>query len=192
MGDPSHAGFTTQSSRLWGQRSYCPQLVLGKLTAKLWAPSPGHMVRVCPAEALSHSGSPFLRQWDSGQQSGLSSALPAGLLSGEAALPEACLLGLVADCGVGMSISSHKGSSEKAGCLACRWVARVFPEGSTSFRWPFVGMPARVSVSDVRTAEPTSAALWKLQEKQASCFHSCLYRMSFGYLDAQYCVLRSE
>lgn len=97
---------------------------------------PWHTVRVYSAEALSHSGGPFLRQWDSGQQSGLSPALPAGLFSVDAALPEACLLGRVTGCGVGMDIYSHKGSSEKAGFLACWWVARVFPEESTSSRWP--------------------------------------------------------
>lgn len=68
-----------------------------------------------------------------------------------------------------MSIYIHKGFSEKTGFLACWWVARVFPEGPTccfSSRQPWVGAPARVSMFDVGTAEPTSAALWKLQEKE--------------------------
>lgn len=120
----------TRFSRLWGQ-SDCPQLIHGKLTDTMWASSPRHMVRVYSAEALSHSGSPFLRQWDSGQLSGLSPAQPVGLFSAQAALPEACLLGLVTSCGFGVSIYLHKGSSEKAGLLACWWVARLFPEGPT-------------------------------------------------------------
>lgn len=92
---------------------------------------PRHMVGVYSAEALSHSESPFLRLWDSGQQSGLSPALSVGLFSVQAALPEACLLGLVTSCGFGMSLYLHKGPSEKAGLLACWWVARLFPEGPT-------------------------------------------------------------
>lgn len=31
-----------------------------------------------------------------------------------------------------------------------------------------------------------------LKRKQASCFHSYLYQVSFQFLDAQHCVLRSE
>lgn len=43
-----------------------------------------------------------------------SPALPAGLFSTRAALPEACLLWLFAGCGFGVSIYIHKGFSEKA------------------------------------------------------------------------------
>lgn len=63
------------------------------------------------------------QDWNSGQQSGNSPqespALPAGLFSTRAALPEACLLWLVADCGFGVRIYIHKGFSEKKEFLVC-------------------------------------------------------------------------
>ena len=70
----------------------------------------------------------ILRQWDSGQQPGLSPALPVLL---QCPSGSAGSLAAWASYGFGMSLYLHKGSSEKAGFLACWWVARVFPERPT-------------------------------------------------------------